>query len=580
MIKFPATSFKNSIYFRLLITYVIVIFPIILLGFYLYYWSYNNASEDISRATVTQLNYYLEDLNREVEWMELQQFDFIEDSELNKLAVTWEMMSSVELRSSLTYLLHRLTSFKNSSAYIKDINIHIGKNGKTISAVHSVLDLDMKHYEALQSKINYNRERLTYFDSSMHLIAAKYGGKKGQAPLFIIQIEFDLEKLSDSLKQMNLYTDSGAFLYSNTTDFRLMDSEQSKPILQSYLMQTKEAREKTSLLNHIGMRYHVDKASSDNLNLTVVTYLPEETVKRPLNFFYQWAWLFALASFIAIIVVSYFTYRFIHKPLLQFMQSFRRMEEGELDSTIEHDKKDEFGYLYTRFNQMLVKLKTLIDQDYKQKMMMQRSELKQLQSQINPHFLYNSFFILNSLAKTGDVDRIEQFTIMLGEYFRFITRNSDDLVPMSEETKHSRVYTEIQELRFSRRIQVQFDELPDEIASIKVPRLIIQPLIENAYEHSLENKDEDGRLRVTFTRENDDVFIRIEDNGEHLSDEKLEQLKLSLKHIDESSEMTGIINIHRRLVLTFGEASGLKLERSELGGLQVTIHIQLNQLEH
>src|SRR5690606_21159271 len=412
------------------------------------------------------------------------------------------------------------------------------------------------------------------------LIAAKYGGKKGQAPLFIIQIEFDLDKLSDSLKQMNLYTDSGAFLYSKTTDFRLMDSEQSKPILQSYLMQTKEAREKTSLLNHIGMRYHIDKASSDNLNLTVVTYLPEETVKRPLNFFCQWAWLFAVASFIAIIVVSYFTSRFIHKPLLQFMQSFRRMEEGELDSTIEHDKKDEFGYLYTRFNQMLVKLKTLIDQDYKQKMMMQRSELKQLQSQINPHFLYNSFFTLNSLAKTGDVDRIEQFTIMLGEYFRFITRNSDDLVPMSEETKHSRVYTEIQELRFSRRIQVQFDELPDEIASIKVPRLIIQPLIENAYEHSLENKDEDGRLRVTFTRENDDVFIRIEDNGEHLSDEKLEQLKLSLKHIDESSEMTGIINIHRRLVLTFGEASGLKLERSELGGLQVTIHIQLNQLEH
>lgn len=239
-----------------------------------------------------------------------------------------------------------------------------------------------------------------------------------------------------------------------------------------------------------------------------------------------------------------------------------------MDSTIDHDKKDEFGYLYTRFNHMLVKLKTLIDQDYKQKMMMQRSELKQLQSQINPHFLYNSFFILNSLAKIGDVDRIEQFTIMLGEYFRFITRNSDDLVPLSEETKHSRVYTEIQELRFSRRILVHFDELPKEIAALKVPRLIIQPIIENAYEHSLEKKDENGLLHVTFQKLQDEVLIIVEDNGDHLSEDQLRTLQQSLERINESSEMTGIINIHRRLMLTFGENSGLKLSRSELGGFR------------
>jgi len=506
--------------------------------------------------------------------MELQQFDLLEDSELNKLSVTWEMMSSVEQRSSLTYLLHRLTSFKNSSPYIKDINIHIRTSEKTISAVNSVVDLDMDYFETLHTSINRNRERLTYLGSSLQLVAAKYGGKKGQAPLYIVQIEFDSEKLSESLQQISLYTDSGAFLFSDTMNFRVMDSEQTRPILQSYLMQTKDAREKTALLSHSGIIYHIDKASSENLKLSVVTYLPEETVKRPLNFFYRWAWLFALASFIAIVVVSYFTYRFIHKPLLQFMQSFRRMEEGELDSTIEHDKKDEFGYLYTRFNHMLVKLKTLIDQDYKQKMMMQRSELKQLQSQINPHFLYNSFFILNSLAKIGDVDRIEQFTVMLGEYFRFITRNSDDLVPLSEETKHSRVYTEIQELRFSRRIQVQFDELPKELAALKVPRLIIQPIIENAYEHSLEKKAENGLLRVTFSKQHNDILIIIEDNGDHLSDDQLRHLQQSLEHINEFSEMTGMINIHRRLMLTFGDESGLRLERSELGGLQVTIHIQ------
>lgn len=578
MFKFPVTSFRDSIFLRLLLTYVLVIIPIISLGFYLYYWSYNNASEDLSRTTVTQLNYYLEDLNREVEWMELQQYDLLQDNELKKLHATWEMMSSVEQRKSLNYLFHRLTSFKNSSSYIKDINIYIQSIGKTISATHSIVDLQKDRYAAMQENMNLYTERFTYWESSLQLIAAKYGGKKGEPPLYIVQIELDSEKLQESLQQLSLYPNGGAILYSDLTKFSAVNQEHSNALLQAYLMQSEEDRKTNTRLIDRGTKYHIDKAESEELKLTVLSYLPEETLKRPLSFFYNWAWIFVVASFIAIVVVTYFTYRFIHKPLLLFVHSFRRMEEGELDHAIQHEQKDEFGYLYTRFNMMLVKLKTLIDQDYKQKMMMQSSELKQLQSQINPHFLYNSFFILNSLSKVGDVERIEQFTIMLGEYFRFITRNSNDLVALSEETKHSRVYTEIQELRFARRIRVHFAELPSDLAALKVPRLIIQPIIENAYEHSLEKKDAAGLLRVEFHQQHNHLYISIEDNGEMLTDEQLYKLQYRLDHMNENSEMTGMMNIHRRLILTFGESSGLKLERSELNGLKVSICIRLNKL--
>src|SRR5690606_29262293 len=131
----------------------------------------------------------------------------------------------------------------------------------------------------------------------------------------------------------------------------------------------------------------------------------------------------------------------------------------------------------------------------------------------------------NSLAKVEDVEKIEQFTIMLGEYFRFITRDSNDLVTLYEETKHSRVYTNIQELRFSRRIKVQFAELPKEIQGVKVPRLIIQPIIENAYKHSLENMAEGGLLRVTFEGDEKAIFIIVEDNNADLSDERLKELQ-------------------------------------------------------
>ncbi|MDQ0877722.1 sensor histidine kinase YesM [Paenibacillus sp. V4I3] len=251
------------------------------------------------------------------------------------------------------------------------------------------------------------------------------------------------------------------------------------------------------------------------------------------------------------------------------------MENGDLDVNIQHESKDELGYLYGRFNQMVTNLRSLIDQVYRQKIMTQRAELKQLQSQINPHFLYNSFFILRTMAKIGDVERIGQFATQLGEYFQFVTRNASDEVLLRQEIHHARMYTEIQELRFSRRIRVQFDSLPPEIEQVSVPRLIVQPIIENAFEHSLEQMKRSGCVVIRFETAESEIRIVVEDNGESLTDEALQRISDTLDNDDEQTETTGLVNIHRRVKLTFGEAYGLRISRSELGGLQATISIPL-----
>lgn len=575
MLKMPVNYLRHALFLRLVFMYLVVILPIILLGVYLYNWSYNNASQDISRNTLAQLSSYLEDLNREVEWLEVQQFDMLQEGELNKIAVTWTMMDSVEKKESMDYLLHRLTSIKSSSAYIKDIYVHIHSIGKTISVGNAVHDFEQDRYDQIRAASDRSRtSRLIKQNGSLHLSASKFGGKKGEEPLFLVQIELDSGKLKESLNQLSVYPESGSFLIAEGADYTLLSNDQSADIMKDYRQIANQSKESSLLLETNGTTYHVDKAESAELGLSIVTYLPEETVKRPLNKFNRWAWVFAVTSLLAIVVYSFSTYRLVHRPLLLLVQSFRRMEGGALDIQIEHGNKDEFGYLYDRFNQMLNKLQTLIDQDFKQKLMMQKAELKQLQSQINPHFLYNSFFILNSLAKTGDTDRIELFTNMLGEYFRFITRNGEDNVYLSEEIKHARMYTEIQKLRFSRRIRVQFDELPEEMKRIRVPRLIVQPIIENAYEHSLEKMPEEGFLRVSFERSASESLIVVEDNGNKIDDDAIDALNDLLANNDQALEMTGIINIHRRIVLTYGEGSGLFLSRSRLNGMRVEIRIK------
>jgi len=555
-------------------TYLVFVTPLILLGVYLYHWSYDTASQEISLSTDRRLNQFAMELNREIEWMELQQFDIAEDRKLNRLAILWNMMDQVERRETLNYLSERLAAFKNSSAYIKNVYVHIPSVNKSISAVQGIDDFDQDSFSYFSSNHVGKGVRFTVKEDNLNLSAVRLSGKREEAPLFVVQVELDTEEFQNELSQLNLYPESATLLIEDQTGHAISDQQQRDVILSSHRKYSLANLHESFQVNVEGTLYHVNQLHMNTLGLSVATYLPEEIVTKPLSRFVQWAWIFAITSFIAIAAYLYSSYKLIHMPLLLLVKRFKKMEGGVLDIPINHHRKDEFGFLYSRFNLMIENLRQLIDRDFKMTMMMQRAELRQLQSQINPHFLYNSFFILNSLARTGDTDRIEQFTNMLGEYFRFITRNGTDHVPLKEEVEHSRIYTEIQQLRFSRRIKVDFGQVPLEMEQIQVPRLIIQPIIENAYEHSLEKNTDMGLLRVHFYMKESYIEFVVEDNGNELRMEDIELLQERLLNETSTDEMTGLMNIHRRLRLTYGEKSGLFLSRSELQGLKVAVRIQ------
>ena len=574
MFRIPAQSWLNSIFARLIMTYLVFVTPLILLGVYLYHWSYDTASQEISLSTDRRLNQFAMELNREIEWMELQQFDIAEDRKLNRLAILWNMMDQVERRETLNYLSERLAAFKNSSAYIKNVYVHIPSVNKSISAVQGIDDFDQDSFSYFSSNHVGKGVRFTVKEDNLNLSAVRLSGKREEAPLFVVQVELDTEEFQNELSQLNLYPESATLLIEDQTGHAISDQQQRDVILSSHRKYSLANLHESFQVNVEGTLYHVNQLHMNTLGLSVATYLPEEIVTKPLSRFVQWAWIFAITSFIAIAAYLYSSYKLIHMPLLLLVKRFKKMEGGVLDIPINHHRKDEFGFLYSRFNLMIENLRQLIDRDFKMTMMMQRAELRQLQSQINPHFLYNSFFILNSLARTGDTDRIEQFTNMLGEYFRFITRNGTDHVPLKEEVEHSRIYTEIQQLRFSRRIKVDFGQVPLEMEQIQVPRLIIQPIIENAYEHSLEKNTDMGLLRVHFYMKESYIEFVVEDNGNELRMEDIELLQERLLNETSTDEMTGLMNIHRRLRLTYGEKSGLFLSRSELQGLRVAVRIQ------
>lgn len=574
MINRQPFSLRNTIFLRLLSTFLFIMLPIILFGVYLYHWIVQTASEDISKTAVSQITFYLTDFENEVERMKLLQYGVLEDEDLNDLTLTWNTMDAFRRTEKINSLRKRLYAIQNSSTYIKNVSAHIYPISKTISSANGPREFDTERYYGIRSVFGSRNNQIIEWNGGLFLSAAKQSGTNVNQPLFIIEIELDQDRLQEALGQFNTYAGSGTLMTSEKSGVILT----SVPVERLQLDMTTAVQQirQTSIRNAgtitiSGSNYYTAIASSDFLNMSIYRFIPEQMIKKPLDKFYIWAWLFIFVAVVIIAVYALSTYKFIHKPLLTLVKSFRRMENGDLDVNIRHESKDEFGYLYGRFNQMVENLRSLIDQVYKQKIMTQRAELKQLQSQINPHFLFNSFFILNTMSKIGDVERIGLFTTQLGEYFQFVTRNASDEVLLKQEVHHARMYTEIQELRFSRRIGVQFDSLPQEIERVSVPRLIIQPIIENAFEHSLEQMAHGGRIVIRFEIEETEIRIVVEDNGDSLTDMALQCILSSLHDGDE--ETTGLVNIHRRMKITFGEYYGLRICRSENGGLKVIICI-------
>ncbi len=573
-------SFRNTIFIRLVVTFMLIMVPVVLLGIYIYQWAIRTTSEDISRTAESQIAFYLSDLENEIERMKLLQYGLLEDTDLNKLAITWETMGTIDRMDKINSVINRIIAVQNSSRYIRDVNVHIRPIGKTLSALVGAGEMDESKFLAFgdRSVRPGVGTRLIDWRGELYLSAVNTRGSRGREPLFIVELELDRQRLQEALGQFNTYPDSGTLLAFGSNGYGVSSGatsirEGAEEIIRR-LERFPDDGSATFALG--GQSYFVSIAHSERLDMSIYRLINDRIVRKPLDKFYLLAWLIVFGAIGIIFIYALSTYKFIHKPLLKLVRGFRRLESGDLDLTIAHETNDEFRYIYNRFNQMVVNLRSLIDQAYKQKILTQKAELKQLQSQIKPHFLYNSFFILNTMAKTGDTERIELFTTQLGEYFRFVTRNASDEIDLKQEIRHARMYTEIQEMRFYKRVRARFDELPPEFEQLLVPRLIVQPLIENAFEHSLEKKARDGRIDVRIEKRDCWACIVIEDNG-NLSDEELERISRRLQPDNTESETTGIVNVHRRIAFAYGESSGLSIARGSLGGLEATIRIPLEE---
>jgi len=546
-------------------------------------------TDELSNSLKSKVDFFLNNIEVENEHMINLLQEYMIDKDLQHLTYLNETLTLFEFTEVIRRVQSKLEQLKGSSIYALNANAHVLTLQRSLSSEASISSGLNEDFAAVEALTTTSGSGIFYWqDQNQHdrmFLAISYPGVKLTPiePGFILSIELNLEAMKHALIAFHDYEQSGAALIHTKNSMVLTnnkDRDDMLPELKQMLMEKykKHMYEGVESFNYEKKEYVIAYKYSPTLDYYLISYIPLEQMLGAIDTYSNLLWVLSFISFFIIIAYSYWIYRLIHRPLQNLIKAFRRVEHGQLSPIVLPKTNDEFLYLFQRFNIMMENLNVLIQQVYEQRLRAQSSELKQLQAQINPHFLYNTYFILYRLAKLNDNESIAHFSQYLGEYFQYITRNATEEVSLESEIRHSKTYAEIQKIRFKGRIQVEFAELPSHCKSIVVPRLILQPLIENSYKHGLEVRRKNGLIRVGVHTEGNDLFISVEDNGDPLSVEQLQQLNNSLDLHGDELEYTGLLNVHRRLQIRFGIHYGITVAHSELGGLMVTIKL-LNKSE-
>lgn len=572
-IMFPA-----SIFVQLITIFLVVVIPLYGLGTQVYTWANDVVKRGITETARAQVDFYIGNLDKDITRMKALQYDLMFDTDLNQLAAIPESLNEIDKIMALLRLQKRLLTIRHSNDLIEDVFVYIPPINKIIESG------DMRELNASEMNMTLGQwlnvgSKLVFHQHKAALVTQKLD-KFGE-PTFVIAIMLSEDKLRQQLKLFEQNRDSGLLLTDLNGSMYLTvieDSALTKPLEEFKFRDTDQASVKAIEYEMNGSEYIFMYARSDKLGINLFKFILQDDIFTEMKHYQLWFVLFTILAIVLILLFSFLTYKLIKRPLGKLISAFRMLEEGDLDIQIVHHRRnDEFNFLYARFNLMVNRLKQMMEQVYLQTILAQRSELKHLQSQITPHFLYNSFFVLSNMVESEDHENAKLFSRQLGEYLRFVTRNASPEVVLAEEVRHARTYAEIQARRFRKRIKLFFEQLPQEWESVFVPRLIIQPIIENVFEHGLNHKTENGHISIVFRPEENEqscaLVIAIEDNGDELTEGRLHELQSQLNNCHGEIEVTGLINVHHRLRLKFGEPYGLELAIGQSGGLRVNMKI-------
>ncbi|WP_339299049.1 sensor histidine kinase [Paenibacillus sp. FSL R5-0623] len=330
--------------------------------------------------------------------------------------------------------------------------------------------------------------------------------------------------------------------------------------------------------------YVYQQLGSTYADWTIVKQIPNETLyARATTLTWNNA-MIAIAALVLVIVATLFISIRITGPLKQLMRYMNQIQAGRLHVDIHLSSRDEFGVLARHFRDMMDTVNNLILREYRLEIANKTNQLKALQAQIHPHFLYNTLQSIGTLALQQQGQRAYTLLSSLSKMLRYSMRDQT-CVTLREEAEHARLYLELQQERFGDRLEVDLDFAEDTL-SVEMPRMTLQPLIENYFKHGADIQPGKGHISLSSRRINDHwIEIELNNNGPSIPEDKLLEIRgwlhqshtttgLSIQESDES-ESIGLRNVIRRLQLNShpGHSARLEINNREPNGVKITVKL-------
>ena len=394
----------------------------------------------------------------------------------------------------------------------------------------------------------------------------------------------DESKLGEMLKEANRIVDGLE---------ELTDSKENRNRLASakkYLNNLQIYKERIEQNLKDGNKYENNIEIWEN-DVQIVTALMRETIFQYIyyeikdiqkarteyqDFFMQMIRFSIIAFALILILITFLSYYIplsITHPIRKLSEVTDQVAKGDL--TVRSDVRSgaEVSVLNDSLNTMIDKINELLEQVKTEQGRLRKAEFELLQSQINPHFLYNTLDTIVWLAEAGEQKKVVDMVGSLSDFFRTSLNQGKDMVSVKEELQHSRSYLEIQQVRYQDILQYEI-QVPEPLFCYLIPKITIQPLVENALYHGIKNKRGIGKIMITGKREKDYFVLIVEDNGAGMSRERLEAVREGMNQKSQTEkDIYALYNVNERIRLNFGQKYGLSID--SILGKGTTVQVML-----
>lgn len=278
-----------------------------------------------------------------------------------------------------------------------------------------------------------------------------------------------------------------------------------------------------------------------------------------------------VAVLLLIVFISHYIPLSISRPITELVEVTQQVSQGNLQVRSHVNTGVEAKQLSESLNTMIDKINALLEQVKKEQIRIRKAEFELLQAQINPHFLYNTLDTIIWLAESDEQKQVVHMVESLSDFFRTSLNQGKDIISIKEEIQHVRSYLEIQQMRYQDILEYEID-VPEEFYQNTIPKITVQPLVENALYHGIKNKRGKGKITVRGYREDSFFILEVRDNGIGMQTERLVQVRNALlyKQLAES-KVYGLYNVNERIRLNCGEEYGLRISSTYQEGTTVKI---------